>query len=68
MIRPYAHALALPLLVFAAPALAHTGHVAENAGHSHFLGVGALAAVVVIAVVALARTRVMRRRKGVLNG
>ena len=68
MIRPFAHTVALPLLVFAAPALAHTGHVAEEAGHSHFLGIGAFAAAVVIAVVAFARTRVAHRRKGVLNG
>ena len=68
MIRPFAHPVALPLLVFAAPALAHTGHVAEEAGHSHFLGIGAFAAAVVIAVVAFTRTRVAHRRKGVLNG
>jgi hypothetical protein len=68
MIRPFAHALALPLLVFAAPALAHTGHVAEEAGHSHFLGIWALAAVGVIAVAAFARTRVARRREAALNG
>lgn len=67
MIRPFAHS-ALPLFSFDAPALAHTGHVAEEAGHSHFLGIAALSAAVLIAVAAFSRTRLARRRKAAPNG
>ena len=67
MIARFAHAAALSL-AFAAPALAHTGHVAEEAGHSHFLAIGSIAAAGLIAVVAVARYLRVRRRKAALNG
>ena len=68
MVRQFAQAAALPLVAFAAPALAHTGHVAAESGHSHFLGIGALAAAGVIAIVAVLRTVLAHRRKAALNG
>jgi hypothetical protein len=68
MLRHLAHAAALSLAAFAVPALAHTGHVAEEAGHSHVLGIGALAAAGVIAIVAVLRHVLARRRKAALNG
>jgi hypothetical protein len=57
---------ALPVLLVAAPAFAHPGHVAEAAGHSHFLALGAFAAALGIAAYAVARS-VFRRRKAVLS-
>jgi hypothetical protein len=56
---------ALPLAVLAAPAFAHPGHVAEAAGHSHFLAVGAFAAA--LGIVAYAVARSIWRRKAVLS-
>ena len=49
---------ALPVLLLAAPAFAHPGHVAEAAGHSHFLALG---------IVAYAIARSIRRRKAALS-
>jgi hypothetical protein len=57
--KPFA---ALPLLALSAPALAHSGHLAEQAGHSHYLGLAALGAACVVAVVAIARGVARRRR------
>lgn len=45
----------LPLLALAAPALAHPDHIAESAGHSHWLALAAVAAAVGIAAFGLAR-------------
>ena len=58
---------ALPLAVLAAPALAHPGHVAEAAGHSHFVALAAFGAALGVACFALAR-RSYRRRKAALGG
>ena len=52
---------ATSLIASAAPALAHTGHVEEAAGHTHWLALGALSVAAVIAAGGLART--LRRRK-----
>ena len=52
----------LPALVFAAPAFAHPGHVAGEAGHSHWLALAALAAAVAIAAVGITRVALRRRR------
>ena len=68
MIRRFTGIAALPAFAVAAPALAHTGHVAEQAGHSHYVGIAAVAAVSVIAGVMVARGVVARRRKAALNG
>ncbi len=56
---------ALPVLLLAAPAFAHPGHVAEAAGHSHFLALGASAAALGIVACAIARS--IRRRKAALS-
>ena len=56
---------ALPVLLLAAPAFAHPGHVAEAAGHSHVLALGAFAAALGIAAYAIARS--IRRRKAALS-
>ena len=56
---------ALPLVLLAAPAFAHPGHVAEAAGHSHFLALGAFAAALGIVAYAIARS--IRRRKAALS-
>jgi len=52
---------ALPALFAAAPALAHPGHVAEQAGHAHWLALAALAAAVAIAAVGVGRAAIRRR-------
>ena len=62
--KPFA---ALPLLAFSAPALAHSGHVAEQAGHSHYLGLAALGAASIVALVAIVRGVARRRRRVALN-
>ena len=49
------------LIASAVPALAHTGHVEEAAGHSHWLALGAFSLAGAIAVVGIAR--VLLRRK-----
>lgn len=54
--------LALPVLAFCTPALAHTGHVAEAAGHSHWLAIAAVAVAVAVGWAALARDALRRRR------
>ena len=41
-------------------ALAHTGHVAETAGHSHWLGLSALALAALVAVPLALRSAVRR--------
>jgi hypothetical protein len=58
---------ALPVLLLAAPAFPHPGHVAEAAGHSHFVALAAFGAAVCVAVFAVAR-RSYRRRKAALGG
>lgn len=53
--------IALPALFAAVPALAHTGHLAEEAGHSHWLALAALAAAVALAAVGVGRAAIRRR-------
>ena len=65
-VRPMQRLAALPVLLLATPAFAHPGHVAEAAGHSHFLALGAFAAALGIVAYAIARS-VIRRRKAVLS-
>ena len=50
-------AIATVAILAATPALAHPGHYAESAGHSHWLAVGALALAFAIAGAALWRGR-----------
>jgi hypothetical protein len=56
---------ALPFVVVAAPALAHPVHVAESAGHSHWLALAALAAALGVGTFAIARA--FLRRRAALN-
>lgn len=57
---------ALPAFLIAAPASADPGHLAEQAGHSHWLALAALGgALVVVVVIAGGR---IRRRKAALHG
>lgn len=56
----------LPLLAVSAPALAHPGHVAEQAGHSHWLAVGLVLAAAGVATFAIGRA-VLRRRRRIAN-
>ena len=58
---------ALPLLLVAAPASADPGHLAEQAGHSHWIALAALGGALVVAVAAIARLKI-RRRKAALHG
>ncbi len=53
---------ALPALAFSTPALAHTGHIGESAGHSHWLVIAALAVAGAVGWTALARGASRRRR------
>lgn len=42
--------LALIFTLFAAPALAHPGHIGEMAGHNHWLAGAAIGAAIAIAI------------------
>ncbi len=48
-LRPQRAIAALPLVLAVAPASAHLGHVGEAAGHSHWIGLAALAGAAAIA-------------------
>lgn len=52
------------LSVASAPALAHGGHLDEAAGHSHWIGLAALGAVV---IVALLIAKSMDRKSGLIG-
>ncbi len=54
---------ALPLLALAAPALAHPSHVAESAGHSHWLALAALAAAIGVAAFGIGRALLRRPQR-----
>lgn len=53
----------LATLISAGPALAHPGHVAEAAGHSHFLAAGSLALAALITAICLIRYRKRPERR-----
>ncbi len=53
---------ALPFAALATPALAHTGHLAEEAGHSHWLALAALAAAIAIGAIGIVSRAARRRR------
>lgn len=40
--------LAVVLIVFAAPAFAHVGHIADVAGHGHWVGAAAIGLAVLV--------------------
>jgi len=52
----------MPALALSTPALAHTGHIGESAGHSHWLAIAALAVAGAVGWTALARGASRRRR------
>ncbi len=54
---------ALPLIALSAPALAHPGHIAEQAGHNHYVALGATILAAAIVVVGVARAAIRRRRR-----
>jgi hypothetical protein len=54
---------ALPFLFISAPALAHPGHIAEAAGHAHWVALGATLLAVASGVVGVARALARRRRR-----
>ncbi len=56
-------AIAVFATLAASPALAHPGHFAESAGHTHWLALGALGLAFAIAGVALWRERRARRTR-----
>jgi hypothetical protein len=49
-------------IVFSSQALAHPGHLATTAGHSHWLALAAFGGAAVVAIVAIVRSQVRRRR------
>lgn len=55
----------LSLIVLAAPAVAHPGHLAEQAGHSHWLAPAAIIAAIVVAIAGLGRAFSRRRSRTV---
>jgi hypothetical protein len=56
------------LVATAAPALAHPGHVAETAGHAHWLALGAIGlAALVAAGLSLGRLAKRRRDRSTIN-
>jgi hypothetical protein len=56
-------AIAMLAALLASPALAHPGHYAESAGHSHWLAAGALALAFIIVGAALWRGRRAKARR-----
>lgn len=50
--------IAAPFALFASQAFAHSGHIAAEGGHTHFIAIGA--AVVALAIVVGAIIRVKR--------
>jgi hypothetical protein len=59
--------VAIPLVALSAPALAHPGHVATEAGHNHYVAIAATIAAVAIVVVGVARA-ILRRRRRLMHG
>ena len=53
----------LMLVATAAPALAHPGHVAETAGHAHWLALGAIGLAALIAAGVSLGGRFAQRRR-----
>jgi hypothetical protein len=56
----------LPALLFialSAPALAHPGHIAAEAGHDHCVALGATVLAAAIVVIGIARASIRRRRR-----
>ena len=51
------HAVLLTALLFAGAAQAHPGHLAEAAGHGHWLGAAAIGAAIAIGLWAAAKGR-----------
>jgi hypothetical protein len=51
---------ALPFIAVAVPAFAHPVHVAESAGHSHWLALAALAGALAAAAFGIARAFIRR--------
>ena len=60
--------LSLSLIALASPALAHPGHIATEAGHSHAVAVIAAGAAALIAACAIARALIRRRRRHAAHG
>ncbi|RVT87320.1 hypothetical protein DXV76_04355 [Rhodobacteraceae bacterium CCMM004] len=54
--------IAVPALILPAAALAHPGHVAESAGHTHWIAAAAIAAAAAVTVWQVLRIR--RRDRG----
>jgi hypothetical protein len=59
--------VALPLLALATPALAHPGHLAESAGHTHWLALASFGAAAAIAVIGILCVAMRRRRDAAAN-
>lgn len=65
MTRSIARFLAVPFAASAmsVPVLAHPGHVAEQAGHTHWLALAAAGLAVAIVALGVARALIRRRRR-----
>ena len=53
----------LSLIVLTAPALAHSGHIAQEAGHNHTVALAATLLASAIAMFGIARALIRRRRR-----
>ena len=60
--------LPLSLIALAGTALAHPGHIAAEAGHSHAIAIVAIVAAAMITAGAVARALVRRRRRHAAHG
>ena len=60
--------LSLSLIALASPALAHPGHIATEAGHSHAVAAVAIVAAALIAAGAAARALIRRKRRRPAHG
>jgi hypothetical protein len=60
--------LAVPFAALAAPALAHPGHLAESAGHTHWIALAAFGGASAIVVIGIARAALRRKRERTASG
>jgi membrane protein YdbS with pleckstrin-like domain len=60
--------LAVPFVLAAAPALAHPGHIAGQAGHSHYVALAAVVLAVIVAGVRITDAVIRWRRRRIAHG
>jgi hypothetical protein len=59
---------AVPFALVAAPAFAHPGHLAEQAGHNHYVALAATILAAAVASAGIARAVIRWRRRRIAHG